>query len=77
MCTPGHGHRRVSPAVSTVAVVNETTQPALTSDQAEIAADVLRKMAGPGAVLRGDQERAVAALCEPAARVLVVQAMAR
>ena len=46
----------------------------LTADQAELAATVLRQMAGPDAVLRADQERAVAALCEPASRVLVVQA---
>ena len=57
-----------------MAIVSETTQVSLTSDQTEIAADVLRKMAGPDAVLRTDQERAVAALCAPAARVLVVQA---
>jgi ATP-dependent DNA helicase RecQ len=39
-----------------------------------IAAAVISAIAGPGAVLREDQELAVAALCEPAARVLVVQA---
>ncbi len=39
-----------------------------------IAARVIEALAGPGAAVRDDQERAVAALCEPAARVLVVQA---
>ncbi|MBA2477831.1 MAG: ATP-dependent DNA helicase RecQ [Sporichthyaceae bacterium] len=39
-----------------------------------VAAGVITAIAGPGASLRPDQETAVAALCEPAARVLVVQA---
>ena len=39
-----------------------------------IAAAVITAIAGQGAVLREDQVLAVAALCEPAARVLVVQA---
>ena len=64
----------MSLGVSTVAVVSEKTQVPLTGEQAQIAHDVLRKMAGSDAVLRADQEHAVAALCEPAARVLVVQA---
>ncbi|WP_228389444.1 DEAD/DEAH box helicase [Cumulibacter manganitolerans] len=46
----------------------------LTADQAELASDVLHKMAGPDAALRDDQLTAVAALCRPASRVLVVQA---
>lgn len=37
-------------------------------------ADVLTRLAGPGAEPRGDQVEAVAAIVEPAARVLVVQA---
>jgi len=48
--------------------------PALTPDRAGIAAAVIRAIAGDDAVLREDQSLAVAALCEPAARVLVVQA---
>jgi ATP-dependent DNA helicase RecQ len=47
---------------------------ALSPERSAIAADVIRAIAGDGAVLREDQSRAVAALCEPAARVLVVQA---
>jgi ATP-dependent DNA helicase RecQ len=39
-----------------------------------VADRVIAAMAGPQARLRGDQTVAVAALCEPAARVLVVQA---
>ncbi len=39
-----------------------------------IADRVLAALAGPGAQLRPDQEQAVAALCEPGARALVVQA---
>ncbi|MGE4032407.1 MAG: ATP-dependent DNA helicase RecQ, partial [Thermoleophilia bacterium] len=39
-----------------------------------VAAGVITSLAGPGAALREDQEAAVAALCEPDARVLVVQA---
>ncbi len=42
--------------------------------RAEVAAAVIEAIAGPGAMLRPDQEAAVAALCEPAARVLLVQA---
>jgi ATP-dependent DNA helicase RecQ len=38
------------------------------------AASVIAAIAGQGATLRDDQATAVAALCEPAARVLVVQA---
>src|SRR4051794_3720362 len=48
--------------------------PALTEARAKVAGDVIRAIAGDGARLRADQETAVAALCEPAARVLVVQA---
>ena len=46
----------------------------LTPERHEIATRVIEALAGPGSALRDDQERAVAALCEPAARVLVVQA---
>lgn len=46
----------------------------LNGARADQAREVIETLAGPGAVLRGDQETAVAALLEPAARVLVVQA---
>ena len=46
----------------------------LSDDRATTAAGVIRAIAGDGARLRDDQETAVAALCEPNARVLVVQA---
>src|SRR5690349_13984809 len=46
----------------------------LTDDRAKVAGDLIRAMAGDDARLRPDQETAVAALCEAAARVLVVQA---
>ncbi|MGH3723157.1 MAG: RecQ family ATP-dependent DNA helicase [Mycobacterium sp.] len=42
--------------------------------RADQAREVIEALAGPGAALREDQETAVAALLEPAARVLVVQA---
>ena len=48
--------------------------PPLTGARATLAGDVIAALAGPGASLRADQEQAVAALCEPGARVLVVQA---
>ena len=50
------------------------TTTALADSRAETADRVITAMAGTGARLRGDQVTAVAALCEPAARVLVVQA---
>ena len=46
----------------------------LNPQRSGIAAAVISAIAGQGAVLREDQALAVAALCEPAARVLVVQA---
>ncbi len=46
----------------------------LSSPRLRTAARVIEALAGREAALRGDQETAVAALCEPAARVLVVQA---
>jgi len=46
----------------------------LTSPRAAVADRVITAMAGSGARLREDQATAVAALCEPAARVLLVQA---
>jgi ATP-dependent DNA helicase RecQ len=46
----------------------------LSPERSAIAATVIAAIAGEGAVLREDQALAVAALCEPAARVLVVQA---
>jgi ATP-dependent DNA helicase RecQ len=51
-----------------------TTDTALTGGRAATAERVIAAMAGPDARLREDQATAVAALCEPAARVLVVQA---
>ncbi len=48
--------------------------PELTEERARIATGLIAAIAGPDARLRDDQEVAVAALCEPAARVLVVQA---
>ncbi len=47
---------------------------ALLDTRAQVAQRVISAIAGPGARLRDDQATAVAALCEPAARVLVVQA---
>ena len=46
----------------------------LRPDRADVAARVITAIAGDTATLREDQQTAVAALCEPAARVLVVQA---
>src|SRR4051812_20648225 len=46
----------------------------LVPDRAAVAARVISAIAGDAASLREDQETAVAALCEPTARVLVVQA---
>ena len=46
----------------------------LTDARAEVAGRVITAMAGPDARLRDDQSTAVGALCEDAARVLVVQA---
>ena len=46
----------------------------LNGARADQAREVIEALAGPGAVLRKDQETAVTALLEPAARVLVVQA---
>ncbi|MBA0048302.1 DEAD/DEAH box helicase [Mycobacteroides sp. LB1] len=46
----------------------------LSGARADQAREVIAALAGPGAMLREDQETAVAALLEPAARVLVVQA---
>ncbi len=48
--------------------------PELTDERARIAAGVITAIAGPEAMLRDDQAVAVAALTEPSARVLVVQA---
>ncbi|MUM18525.1 ATP-dependent DNA helicase RecQ [Mycobacterium sp. CBMA271] len=46
----------------------------LSGARADQAREVIEALAGPGAMLREDQETAVTALLEPAARVLVVQA---
>jgi ATP-dependent DNA helicase RecQ len=54
--------------------MTEPDRSPLTGARAETAGRVIAAMAGPDARLRDDQVRAVAALCEPAARVLVVQA---
>jgi ATP-dependent DNA helicase RecQ len=48
--------------------------PPLTGARAALAGEVIAALAGPDAALRADQAQAVAALCEPGARVLVVQA---
>ena len=48
--------------------------PQLSEDRQQTARRVIEAMAGAGARLREDQETAVAALCEPASRALVVQA---
>jgi len=50
------------------------SSPTLSPERSAIAAAVIVAIAGDGAVLREDQSLAVAALCDPAARVLVVQA---
>jgi ATP-dependent DNA helicase RecQ len=51
-----------------------TPTPELTAERLQTADHVIRAIAGPDAALRPDQQTAVAALCEPAARALVVQA---
>jgi ATP-dependent DNA helicase RecQ len=51
-----------------------STTSTLTEARAGIAGGVIQAIAGESARLRADQETAVAALCEPSARVLVVQA---
>ncbi|TDW76923.1 RecQ family ATP-dependent DNA helicase [Kribbella pratensis] len=53
---------------------NPDSSASLTEARAKVAGEVIRAIAGDEARLRADQETAVAALCEPAARVLVVQA---
>jgi len=57
----------VAPIVDHVAAI-------LNPQRSAVAAAVIAAIAGDGAVLREDQALAVGALCEPAARVLVVQA---
>ncbi len=54
--------------------VSSSAPPSLTPTRAAVAAEVITALAGPDAALREDQRQAVAALCEPGARVLVVQA---
>jgi ATP-dependent DNA helicase RecQ len=56
------------------AVVPAVVPAGLSLERSRTAATVIAAIAGEGAVLREDQAIAVAALCEPAARVLVVQA---
>src|SRR5690348_16192517 len=53
---------------------NPDSSASLTEARAKVAGEVIRAIAGDEARLRKDQLTAVAALCEPAARVLVVQA---
>ncbi len=60
------------PPPTVVAMSPVTTT--LDGSRADVAATVITAMAGGDARLREDQATAVAALCEPAARVLVVQA---
>jgi len=50
------------------------TTTSLGTDRRLVASRVIAAIAGSSATLRPDQETAVAALCEPASRVLVVQA---
>src|SRR5665648_499746 len=61
---------RVTVVAPRVDVMPESLSP----QRSAIAVAVIAAIAGRGAVLREDQSLAVAALCEPAARVLVVQA---
>jgi ATP-dependent DNA helicase RecQ len=51
-----------------------SSTPELTPERAKVADALIRAIAGEDAALRPDQTTAVAALCEPAARALVVQA---
>jgi ATP-dependent DNA helicase RecQ len=51
-----------------------SSTPELTPEREKVADALIRAIAGPDAALRPDQTTAVAALCEPAARALVVQA---
>lgn len=55
-------------------MTNVESEARLTGRRADCAARVIESLAGPKARLRADQETAVAALLEPGARVLVVQA---
>lgn len=55
-------------------MTTDSAGPRLDEQRAAIAGRTIAAIAGEGAALRRDQEVAVAALCEPAARVLVVQA---
>jgi ATP-dependent DNA helicase RecQ len=51
-----------------------SSTPELTPEREKVAEALIRAIAGQDAALRPDQTTAVAALCEPAARALVVQA---
>ncbi len=64
----------VSPAAANVARMTTTPVLGLSPARAAVAGSLLVALAGDGAALRPDQATAVAALCEPTARVLVVQA---
>ena len=71
------GDGGLSAAVPTVGGMTSThasTAALLSGTRAETADRVIAAMAGPEARLREDQATAVGALCEPHARVLVVQA---
>lgn len=62
-------------SAGTAAAASAGTAPApLSSGQQQLADRTIAALAGPGARLRDDQLTAVAALLQPAARVLVVQA---
>ena len=72
-------HHEMSERQESMAVMADSTHtvrdlPALTAARAATAETVIRALAGDDAALRPDQQHAVAALCEPGARVLVVQA---
>lgn len=58
----------------TDAIEERSSEERLSPPRLALAQTVITAIAGAGAELRADQAQAVAALCEPAARVLVVQA---
>ncbi len=65
----------LAPRVGTVTISPSSAAELTLSERDHgVAARVLSALAGPDARLRADQERAVAALVQPGARVLVVQA---
>jgi ATP-dependent DNA helicase RecQ len=65
---------QIRPSQTEAQTVSSAEPAPLSPPRSATAAAVITAIAGDGAVLRDDQALAVAALCEPAARVLVVQA---